>query len=134
MTTEIDLKTDINDIRDIYFRGNKQKYFFGPETKRQSIYLVLAILIFPFFAVHALNSDNDWYFTLGCIFFSLLVYDFWKVASPIIKWKKSIIMFLDKAEKIKVLKLKYNDDFFMHIQDNQELKHEWGVIELAIIN
>jgi len=114
MITEIDLKTDLNDLREIYFRDNKQKYFFGPETKRQSIYLVLAIVIFPFFAVHALtlNSDNRWYFPLGCIFFSLLVYDFWKVASPIIKWKKSVLLFLEKAEKIKVLKLKYTDDLF----------------------
>ena len=134
MTTEIDLKIDITDLRDIYFRDNKQKYFFGPETRRQSIYLVLTVIIFPFFVAHSLKSDNDLYFVGGCIFFSLLVYDYCKVAGPIIKWKKSILKFLEKAEKIQVLKLKYNDEFFIHIQDNDELKHEWGVVERAIIN
>lgn len=133
-TKEIILKTDINDIREIYFRGNKQKYFFGPETKRQSVYLVLFIVIYPFFAVHALQSNDRWYFVFGSIFFSFLVYDFWRVAKPIIKWKKSILSFLKRIEKVEVMKLKYNDDYFIHIEDNKELKQEWSVIDRALIN
>jgi hypothetical protein len=133
-TTDITLKPDLNDIREIYFRANNHKYFFGPETKRQSIYLVLVLIGFPFFAVFALNQRENWYFVLGCIFFSLNVYDFWKVAKPIITWKKSVLKFLKEAADTKVLELKYNDVFFIHIQDQNELKQEWVVIDRAILN
>ena len=96
---EINLKVDVVELRNIYFRDNRQKYFFGPSTKRQSLYLVVAIAVFPFFVMHALNSSYDrWYFVLGSIFFSLLVYDYWKVARPIIKWKKIYFEFSRKGE------------------------------------
>lgn len=42
--------------------------------------------------------------------------------------------FLHRAEKTKDLRLKYNEDYFIHIQDNEELKQNWDVLEKAIIN
>jgi hypothetical protein len=132
--TEIRLKKDIEDLRAIYYRDNNQQYFFGPNTKRQSIYLIFAIIAFPFFVVHTLNLKDSWLFILGSVFLSLLIYDFWKVAKPIIDWKKSVETFLKRAEKTKDLRLKYNEDFFIHIQDNEELKQNWEILEKAIIN
>jgi hypothetical protein len=131
---EIRLNKDIQDVRSIYYRDNNQTYFFGPNTRKQSIYLLIALLTFPFFAVYALNLQDSWLFVLGSVFFSLLCYDFWKVAKPILDWKKSVEAFLKKAEKIVDLRLKYNENFFIHIQDNEELKQNWEVIEKAIIN
>lgn len=131
--TEIKLNVDIEDLRAIYYRDNNQKYFFGPNTKRQSIYLIIAVIAFPFFTVYALNLDDSWLFIFGSVFLSLLVYDFWKVAKPIIDWKKSVEIFLKKAAKTKDLRLKYNEDYFIHIQDSKELKQNWEVIEKAII-
>jgi hypothetical protein len=132
--TEIKLTKDIEDLRAIYYRDNNQKYFFGPNTKRQSIYLVIALIAFPFFAVYALNLKDSWLFILGTVFLSLLIYDFWKVAKPIIDWKKSVETFLKRAEKTKDVRLKYNEACFIHIQDNEELKQNWEVLEKAIIN
>lgn len=132
--TEIRLNKNIEDLRAIYYRDNSHKYFFGPNTKKQSIYLTIAVIAFPFFAVYALNLKDSWLFILGTVFLSLLVYDYWKVTKPIIDWKKSVETFLKRAEKTKDLRLKYNEDFFIHIQDNEELKQNWEVIEKAIIN
>lgn len=134
MTIKINLKTDTNDLREIYFQGNRHKYFFGPDTKRQSMYLVFTIVVFPFFVAYALPAKNDWYFIIGCMFFSYLIYDFWKAAMPIIRWKKSILNFLEKAEKIEVLKLAYTDDFFIHTQNNEVVKQQWKIIDRAIVN
>jgi hypothetical protein len=132
--TEIRLKKDIEDIRAIYYRDNNQKYFFGPNTKKQSVYMTIALVAFPFFAVYALNLKDSWLFILGSIFLSLLIYDYWRVAKPIIDWKKSVETFLKKAEKTKDLILKYNDEYFIHIQDDEELKQNWEILEKAIIN
>jgi hypothetical protein len=130
---EIKLKNNIEDLRAIYYRGNHQKIFFGPNTKKQSIYLILSILVYPFFAFYALNSRDSWFFILGTMFFSLLIYDFWRVAKPILVWKKSVETFLKKAEKITDLRLKYNEVFFVYVEDNEELKQNWSVLEKAII-
>lgn len=133
-TKEITLKLDIKDIKSIYFEGNKQKYFFGPETKRQSLFLVMFILIYPVFAYYALKSTDSSYFIWGSILLSFLVYHFLDVAKPIYKWKKSILKFLKKLEKIEVVKFKYNNDFFIHQEDKNELKQYWNIIDRAIIN
>ena len=65
---------------------------------------------------------------------SLLVYDFWRVVKPILVWKKSVETFLKKAEKITDLRLKYNDEFFVYVEDREELKQNWSVLEKAIID
>ncbi len=85
--TEIKLNTDIQELRSIYYRDNSQKYIFGPNTKKQSTYLLIALIAFPFFSIYALNLKDNWMFILGSVFLSLLCYDFWKVAKPIIAWK-----------------------------------------------
>jgi hypothetical protein len=132
--TEIRLNIDIEDLREIYYRDNNQKYFFGPKTKKRSAYLTVAIITFPFLAFYALNLKDSWLFILGSVFLSLLIYDFWRVAKPIIDWKKSVETFLKKAEKIEDLRFKYNEKYFIHIQDNEELKQNWDVLVKAIIN
>lgn len=132
--TEIRLNIDVNELRTIYFRDNNQKYFFGPNTKKQSVYLTIAIFAFPFFTVYALNLKDSWLFILGSVFLSLIIYDYWRVAKPIINWKKSVETFLSKAEKIKDLRFNYNQECFIHIQDNEELKQNWDVLEKVVVN
>lgn len=131
---EIKLKNNSADLRAIYYRDNHQLIFFGPNTKKQSIYLTLAIIVYPFFAFYALNSNDSWFFIIGSMSLSLLVYDFWRVVKPILVWKKSVEAFLKKAEKITDLRLKYNDEFFVYVEDREELKQNWSVLEKAIID
>jgi hypothetical protein len=77
---------------------------------------------------------DSWLFIFGSVFLSLVIYDYWRVAKPIIDWKKSVDTFLRKAEKIEDLRFKYNEEYYIHIQDNEELKQNWDVLEKAIIN
>ena len=131
--TEILLKVDIEDLKRIYFRDNEQKYFFGPKTERQSIYLVLAIVIYPVWVSYTLSANKLWQFVLGSIFFCLAIFSFWMVTRPIIKRKKAVLRFLHEAENVKTLKFQYNDQYLIHIQDDHQLKLEWGVIDRAVI-
>jgi hypothetical protein len=131
---EIRMKYDVQDLRSIYYKDNDQKYFFGPKTKKQSIYLLIAIITYPFFALYALNTHDSWFFVLGSVFFSLFCYDFWRVAKPIMDWKKSVESFLKIAEKTEDLRFQYNENFFIYTQDQEELKQNWEVIEKAIVN
>lgn len=132
--TEIILSKDIEILRAIYHRDRQHKIFFGPATKKQSIYVLITTLAFPFFVMKALSFEDSTLLVMGSIFYSLICYDFWRVAKPIIQWKRSVETFLIKAESIKYLRFKYNDTFFIHIQDQEELKQHWEVVDKAIIN
>lgn len=132
--TEIKLDISVQELRSIYYRNGSQKYFFGPQTKRESTYLVIALIAFPFYVLKTIDMEDECFFILGSIIFCLFVYDWWRVAKPIIDWKKSVEIFLKNAGAISNLTFKYNELFFTHIQDNQELKQNWEIIERAVVN
>lgn len=132
--TEIILSKDTAILKTIYFRDRQHKIFFGPATKKQSIYLTITTLAFPFFVMKALSFEDSTLLVMGSIFYSLICFDFWRVAKPIIQWKRSVETFLKKAESIKDLRFVYNDTFFIHIQDQEELKQRWEVIDKAVMN
>lgn len=130
----IHLKYNITDLIDIYFGEGDHIYFFGPKTKRQSLQLVIALTTYPFFCFYVLKNHSDWVFLAGTILFTLICYDYWKVARPIIIWKKSVIRFLKEADDVKLLEFHYNNDYFIHIQDEHESKKDWSIVEYATIN
>ncbi|MGV3610259.1 MAG: hypothetical protein ACO1N0_04890 [Fluviicola sp.] len=132
--TEIILKVDIEDLRDIYFGKREHVYFFGPKTKTESIGLVCALVIFPLIVVYAIATESAGLgFVFSAIVFFTAVGTFWSTAGPIIQWKKSIDTFLEMAEKVKNLRVIYTDEFIHHIQDATETKLNWSVIEQATI-
>lgn len=131
---EIQVKIDIDELRSIYFENNEHKYFFGPRTKKESFYFVFAILVYPFFAWYYLKHQEEFIFILGTIFFSLFIFDFIKIAKPIIKWRKSVEEFLVKVKKIQVLHIKYNQNGFIHMQDLRISKVNWSDVSSAYIN
>ena len=45
-----------------------------------------------------------------------------------------MIRFLKEADDVKVLEFHYNDDYFIHIQDEHESKKDWSIVEYATIN
>ncbi|WP_430404756.1 hypothetical protein [Fluviicola sp.] len=132
--TEIIMKTDMADLRDIYFGTRKHVYFFGPKTKTVSSGLVITLIVFPFLANYALNIHEGGLLVFACLCLISATLIFWSAAKPIIEWKKSINEFLAMAEKVKSLRIIYNDEFILHIQDESEIKLNWTVIQYAIIN
>lgn len=130
---EIIMKTDMTDLRDIYFGKRQHVYFFGPNTKWESFWLVTSIIIFPFYLWYFQNIKQGGMLILGCIWFGIAIYAFWRAAKPIITWKKAIKTFLSIAKNVKTLKIIYDDDFILHIQDESEIKLNWITIQDATI-
>lgn len=130
--TEIILKVDMEDLRDIYFGKREHVYFFGPKTKTESIGLVCALVIFPVIVLYAIATESA---GLGLVFSAIVFFTavatFWSAAGPIIKWKKSVTTFLESASQVKSLKVIYNDEYILHIQDESETKQNWSIIERA---
>lgn len=132
--TEIILKVDMEDLKDIYFGSREHVYFFGPKTKEISIALVCAAIFFPLMLVDAISTKKAGIgFFIATIGLFATVAGFWSAAGPIIKWKKSINTFLAKAEKVKNLRVIYNDEFIHHFQDDMETKLNWSAVERATI-
>lgn len=131
--TEISVKIDMDDLREIYWGEGYQRYFFGPTTKRQSLFLVIAGIIYPFFAWQTIRLEDDTLFVLGSAAMGFFIYGFLKVAQPVIKWKKSVTTFLANTGKIKTLKILYTDEYIIHKQDDTEIKMNWSTITRALI-
>lgn len=132
--TEIKLKFDLVDLRDIYFGERHQIYFFGPRTKRQSVFFVIALIGFPFLSWYSLQSKDNVLFFFAAVILAFLSYDFWRVSQPIIKWKKSVEFFLKKTATVKEAKIIYTDEYISYSQDGDETKLNWGIVSQATIN
>jgi hypothetical protein len=131
--TEINMHFDLDDLKGIYFEDGQQRFFFGPNTKRQSAVLVIAALIFPFFMQYSLQYHDNWLLIIGSLAFGVVIYDFWRVAKPIIIWKKTVEAFLIHTGNAKEVKMKYNGDHFLHEQDGIEEKIQWTAVSNATV-
>lgn len=135
MKTEIKLHFNSEEIRDIYFRTGNHKYIFGHATMQQSTFLLIGIILLPFLAVYSLQAKDFKYLVIGGLFFALLFYNFWKAARPIIYWKKSVHIFLEKLQNFKEIKLVYTDKYITQSFDKEEeTTLEWLSIDHAVIN
>jgi hypothetical protein len=132
--TEIVLKIDIHELERIYFGKDQGKYFYGPTTKRQTVLLIISLIVYPIFFYYTIDLENNLIFVLGTVLISLGLYDFLRVAKPIIAWKKSVNEFLKKAADTKVLKVIYTEKYFLHISDSKESKVDWTSFTSALIN
>ena len=131
--TEITLKVDIHDLKDIYFGNREHVYFFGPKTKTESLGLVCALVLCPIILLHGITTKLGFSYAFSIIGFFSAIIAFWSAARPIIQWKKSVNTFLESAKLTQRLKVIYNDEFIHHIQDETETKLNWSVIERATI-
>lgn len=132
--TEIKLNYQSKDLREIYFGEGHQKYFFGPETKRQSWMLVIALALYPFFLVYSIQLEDNWLMILGTIYLGLVMYDFQRKTRPIIYWKKSVEAFLERVDNNSEHQLVYNDESVTFIQGETETILHWSIIKRASIN
>lgn len=129
----IRMKIDIDSLREIYFSDKHHQVFFGPSTFKQSILLSIGIIVSPFYFGYALSLGDGILVFFGIIALSLLFFEFWKVARPIVEWKKLVRLYLERAEKVRSLTVYYTDTYILHIQDNEELKKNWDIIDKAVI-
>jgi hypothetical protein len=131
--TEIILKINIDALRDVYFKGKEPNVFFGPQTKKKALYLLVSLLTYPFFAFYTIGKDET-LFVLGSVAFSLPLFGYYQAVKPIWTWKKSVDNFILESEKIKDLKFTYDENMLIHTSDNQLIKKTWDTIDKAIIN
>jgi hypothetical protein len=132
--TKINLNYTSNDLREIYFGEGHHKYFFGPETKRQSWMLVIALVLYPVFLVYSIQLEDNWLMIIGTIYLGLVMYDFQRKTRPIIYWKKSVEAFLARVDANTEHRLCYDEDSISFYQGDSEVKMLWSGIKKASIN
>jgi hypothetical protein len=132
--TEIKLNYQSKDLREIYFGEGHQKYFFGPETKRQSWMLVIALALYPFFLVYSIQLEDNWLMILGTIYLGLVMYDFQRKTRPIIYWKKAVEAFLERVDNNPEHRLVFNEEHITFMQGDTETILHWSIIKRASIH
>ena len=132
--TEINLNYQSKDLREIYFGEGHHKYFFGPDTKRQSWMLVIALVLYPFFLVFSIQREDNWLMIIGTIYLGLVMYDFQRKTRPIIYWKKSVETFLERVDNNSEHSLKVDEDSITFIQGDTETILQWSIIKRVSVN
>ena len=124
-----------NDFEEIYFKNNQGDIFWGKTVKQYFIIFFLFLCVFLISVSYSLYTNLLWgipvlFFFLGII--SYLTYNAY--ASPVIKWKKQVIGYLDDLSKIKNHELHLTDGALTLIQDDETIITKWTSFRKATLN
>jgi hypothetical protein len=133
MKTEINLSFNRKEIEQIFFENGDQKLLFGGTSKRQSVYLLIGLIAFPFFMQQASVYKSNVIMGIGIVLFGLVCYNYMRVAKRIIDWRRSVRLFLDENEKIQQHTLRYDGEGFELIQDDETFAYKWPEVKNAVI-
>jgi len=130
---KIDLTVNIRDLYDVMYQKKEYRFFFGPQTEYESLFLITGIFIFSVTLLNFVESKNYLAIYFGVCMFFLSTYLFLRVVRRIIKQKNEVCTFLPQAKAIKKLQIQYTDEFIRHIQDDRILEYKWEEIHQAFI-
>jgi hypothetical protein len=133
MKIEIDLTFDRKYFEEIYYKDFRTSYFKSPSTKVPFRNLLLGTITLIVFYCYARYEDTYSLFIVGIIIFATLLWSYLAALNTIIKWKKSIIAYLDREEKYEKNKIILSDDYFTLIQDSNEVIEHWSNFKHAEI-
>ena len=131
--TEINITIRRSDLEEIYRVKDEYKIWFGNRTKRQSWYLTVAFLLYPYYFYRSIGQNDKTVIVMLTLLMGVIVYEFIRVVRPLVAGRKKIEKFISFAVNLKVIKVFYSRDVFRHVQDDQELVYEWGDIKAAQI-
>lgn len=133
--TTIKLKYQRVDFENIYFKNYQGNIFFSSAIKQQFVILLVFVSLFLISLIYFLYTTLLW--GLPIFFLCLLALSFssyWRNASPIINWKKQVIMFLDGLDKISHNEITLTKSTLMVIQDDEVIITKWIVFTKVIFN
>lgn len=134
MLTEIKLNTDIKIIKELFYSKGYHRLFYGLYNKKQSIVLLISIILLPFYLYFSIKYDNRTLLLTGLMVYVIIISQFWKATESVYLWRKKVKAFIKNVEHVKEITIKYDDNQFIHIQDGDEIKLGWSEIEKGIIN
>jgi hypothetical protein len=132
--TEIKLNIDLKIVKALFYEQGYHRLFYGLYNKKQSIILLIGLILFPFYLYYSLEYDIRWLLVVGIFIYYKIIDEFWLATKSVYRWRKSAFKFLKAAKKVKEIIIKYDDIHFIHIQDGNEIKLEWLEIKKANVN
>jgi hypothetical protein len=131
----IDLNFSRKDFEDIYFRDNQANIYFSPQIKNSFIvFLAILVLFISSIAYSLLTGENAWLVPVLLTSLLLALYNYYRKASLIVRWRKSVLEFIDKNSQFKSHKLVLNQNFLSLIQDQTETVARWSVFTKTTID
>ncbi len=131
----IELNFNRKDFEDIYFKNKQADIFFSPQVKKSFIlFLFISFLLISSVAYSLITNENAWLIIVLFLSLSLAFYNYFIRASPIYKWRKSVIEYLNKNSQINHHRLILTKNALIISQDQIETITKWTVFTKAIID
>ena len=124
-TIEIALNFVRSDFEEIFFKDNQGDYIKDPTIKNRFIYFLLSLIGFLILLIQYLITQEIGALIIALI--ALLTFGYYYLERFLVlkKWRKEIVVFLDKAEQYSSHKLVLSDNYLSIIQDNIESIEHW---------
>lgn len=133
--TNIQLIFRRQDFEDIYFKKNKGNIFLGESVKQYFVILLVFVTVFMISLTYSLFMNELWGFPIFFLMLSAISsITYASHASPIIKWKKQVIKYLNDLAKIKNHEIALTNETLTMIQDGEETIIKWVAFTKAILN
>lgn len=130
----IKLKYNRKDFQEIYYRNGGDKTFLNHHLKKQRTTFFIIAVIFVLTLVYILSINENFGFL---IFVGVLLcfsfYDWYIKASPGIKWKKEVEIYLDGLDQVRENRIILTENAFTLIQDKKETIEKWTEFKRAEI-
>ena len=124
---EITLIFRRSDFEELYFKDDNDKIFFSPAIKKET-YSATAILLACFASIlYCILSNKSWQIIILILVF--VVYKIWEFSAIIndkIKWKKSVVEYIDSVVKYNNYKIILSENAFNLISDENETIERWS--------
>ncbi len=127
----MELKTILNfnrqDFEEIYFKENQGSLFFSPLTRaKTATSFILGIILLFTYSNSSLTSSNWGFFYVFLLIFILSAVHLLLNVHQVLKWKQSVIKYLNVISKFTSHELLVNDSYLALIQDGNETIVRWS--------
>jgi hypothetical protein len=130
----IDLTFRRKDWEDIYFINNYQNMFISPMTWRSFIaFIFTLVLLIGSYAYSIQNDKYAWLIFISAILTLGTLINYLYRLNQLLKWRRSVVLFLDANERVKIHKLILSDKSLTFRQDETEVIVKWESFKKILV-
>ena len=114
------------DFEDIYFKNGQGDIFWGKPVMQYFVIVLVFASIVVISLAYSLFTDLLWGIPIVFLFLLIIsLFQYMRQVSPIIKWKKQVVNYLDDLVKIKNQEIILTNEALTTIQDDQVTITKW---------
>lgn len=133
--TKIELKYQRKDFENIYYKNRQANIFWSTPVKEYFIIFSVFSILFLLSFTYSFFTNLLWGLSIFLMFLlTLSFFSYRTKASPILKWKKQVVKYLDRLDKISHHEITLTKSTLILTQDDEVIITKWIRFTKVIFN